>query len=100
MYSLDDIINPKKEYLSDDPATYELLPYLSGRMKTKRLRKKFMQNVSYYAARDGFIIPDVRAEWKRKRWQGLGKVMADAIYSRLSEESFCATIFRIESLQK
>ena len=93
MFSLEEkyneIINPK-EYLPEEPKAHDLLPYLSGRMKTKRLRKKFINKVHYYAARDGFVLSDVRCEWHRKKYRVLGTILADEIYSILGRESFCS----------
>jgi hypothetical protein len=93
MLSLDEImneiINPKK-YLPENPKAHDLLPYLSGRMKTKRLRKKFISKVDYYVARDGFVLSDVRCEWHWKKYRVLGTIFADEIYSTLGRQSFCS----------
>jgi hypothetical protein len=93
MFSLDEklkeILNPK-EYLPEEPKAHDLLPYLSGRMKTKRLRKKFISKVDYYVARDGFVLSDVRSEWNWKKYRVLGTILADEIYSTLGRQSFCS----------
>jgi hypothetical protein len=85
-----DILEPKDK-LPSEPTAKDLLPFLMGRMRTKRLRKKFLSNFDRYI-RKGFISSRISAEWHRKRFNRLGRVMADQIYTIIGQESFAEKI--------
>jgi len=76
-------VNTILEYkLPDNPEVIDLLPYLFHRMKTKRLRKKFLQHHTRYWK---FLPHSIHDEF-------LGKILcrplAEVIFSKLSENGF------------
>lgn len=68
--------------LPDNPELADLLPYLFHRMKTKRLRKKFLQHHTRYW---NLLPRSIYDEFLGKR---LGRPLAEVIFSKLSEEGF------------
>ena len=80
-----------KEYFQSEvfPSPIDLIPFIRGKMRTKRLRKKFLNNVDRYSK---LVIHDVWEEFNRKRWQALGTACADQIYSVLSDDGWMKKI--------
>lgn len=83
-----------KYRLPSQATAIDLLPFLHGRMRTKRLRKKFLKNVGYYSK----LLPEsVYWEYVSKH---LTKSMAGFIFDRLNTESFARKILPIIPILK
>jgi len=83
----------KKEYLPKEPEKIHLLPFLRGRLRTKRLRKKFLKDPHYYKL---LVICEVWDEWEIKRWWKVGKISADYILDTLARTGFARRLFTVE----
>jgi len=80
----------KKSYLPDNPVVSDLVPFLYGRMRTKRLRKKFLD----HHARYWDLLPyDLKWEFIGKR---LARPMVGYIRDTMSREGFTRRLFKVE----
>lgn len=66
--------------LPANPTPVDLLPFVG--MKTKRLRKKFLQHAESYVNR-GLLPGKICKEWQRVKFAPLGRCMAENLFSRL-----------------
>lgn len=82
-------------WLSNEPERKDLLAFVRGGFKSKRLQKKFLKTPDRYKKR---VILDVWEEWEMKRWWKLGRVMAKEVYHVLGRESFARRIFQVSPL--
>ena len=85
-------LNTEDGWLSEHPERKDLLAFVRGGFKSKRLQKKFVKTPDRYAKR---VIKAVWKEWELKRWWKLGKVMAEEVYSVLGRESFMRRVLPI-----
>ena len=76
--------------LSKTPEKEDLLPFLRGRLRTKRLRKKFLKDVSKYKK---IVVHAVWTEWEVKRFWRVGQVGAGYSLEVMNRESFASRLF-------
>lgn len=85
----------KVERLPEYPERKDLFPFLGKRLKTKRLRKKFLDHFDSYLDNKRFIPDVIAQEYNQKRWRKLGKVLGEEMYSVLSRKSFLRQVLTI-----
>jgi len=83
-----------KNYLPDDPSPKDLVPFLYNRMRTKRLRKKFLDHHSRYWD----LLPKfLYGEYIGKR---LAKPAAEYMKAVMNREGFARRLFKIDTIQE
>lgn len=87
---------PELERLPKAPKKEDLLPFLGKRLRSKRLRKKFLNHFDVYLNNKHFIPVSISKEFNWKRWMALGKICAEEIYSTLGREGFTRQILKCE----
>jgi len=96
MKIIESLFNPAKPEepmrLPETPKREDLLPFLGKRLRSKRLRKKFLDHSDYYLNNKHFIPVSIAKEYNFKRWAALGKICAEEIFYVLSRESLTRKI--------
>lgn len=83
-----------KYYLPDDPSPKDLVPFLYDRMRTKRLRKKFLDHHSRYWD----LLPrSLYWEYVGKR---VAKPLAEYFRDTLNREGFARQILKATPIQE
>jgi len=86
--------DPKR--LPETPKKEDLLPFLGKRLRSKRLRKKFLDHFDVYLNNKHFIPVSISKEFYGKRWTALGQVLLKEIYSTLGREDFTRQILTVQ----
>ena len=73
-------------YLPQEPTYQDLFKFRIKKLKSKRLQKKFYKNPYPY------ISKTLAIEFNKKKWNALGRIMSEQIYSRLSAPSLTERI--------
>jgi hypothetical protein len=98
----------KKCYLPENPAKEDLIPYLYGQMRTKRLKKKFLKNPGRYRMMLPYAVyteylgkilvqPLIQNTSNSGKWENLGQVMAEGIRQRI--EATCGPNREVTTLK-
>jgi hypothetical protein len=97
---IESLFNPAKPEepmrLPETPKREDLLPFLGKRLRSKRLRKKFIDHFDVYVNNKHFIPVSISKEFYWKRWMALGQICAEEIYSTLGREDFAQKILKFE----
>jgi len=86
-----------KELLPVKPTSKDLLPFVRGRFRSKRIKKKFLKYISSYQK---FVLCCVWREWYAKQMLMLGEVLAEEIYTTLNRQGFSERIVVKERVQE
>jgi len=93
LYSFDIV----KELLPVNPTAKDLLPFVRGRFRSKRIKKKFLKCPIFYQK---FVLCCIWREWHVKHMLMLGEVLADEIYGIISRQGFAEKIFDKQRVQE
>jgi hypothetical protein len=100
MKIIESLFNPAKPEepmrLPETPKREDLLPFLGKRLRSKRLRKKFIDHFDVYVNNKHFIPVSISKEFYWKRWMALGQVLLKEIYSTLGREDFTRQILTVQ----
>ena len=97
MENIDELVKTftcEKCRLPEDPELTDLLPFLFKRMKTKRLRKKFLKNHQKYWN----LLP--HAIYNEFLGKVLGRPLAQVVLSKLSQEGFARRVLQVSVVEE
>ena len=85
--------NSPASRLPEKPVPEDLLPFLCNKMRSKRLRKKFMKRVNYYIVKRNVIHDPIRTEWFLKQYAPLADIMVDYMTAMINTDSLARKCF-------
>jgi hypothetical protein len=91
---IDHIFKLGSSRLPDDPEISDLLPFLGGRMKSKRLRKKFLNNHQRY----WMLLP--RSVYDEFLGKILGRPLANEVFRVLSDEGWTRKLLVVTPVEE